>query len=162
MKLSRSRMTEEVELRLATLADAVPIGLMSRDLIETGLTWSWRPERVARQIRCADTVVLTAAARQQLVGFGIMHFLDEDAYLYLLGVKPSYQRAGIGRRLVEWLEKSALVAGIATIHLEARASNRGARSFYRALAYREVALVPRYYCGREPAVRMAHDLRPRA
>jgi len=162
MELDRTHRTGDVQIRLARMADAGPIGLMSRDLIETGLPWSWRPERVARQIRCPDTVALIAALRQLTLGFAIMHFREEDAYLLLLGVRPAWRRAGIGGRLMRWLEKSALVAGIATIHLEARAASGGARAFHRALGYEEVSLVPGYYCGRETAVRMARDLRPRS
>lgn len=148
-----------VTLRLARPADAGTIAGMSRELIEAGLGWSWRQERVARQIECPDTVVLVAEARRCLVGFAIMYFGADAAHLNLLAVVRARQRMGVGRRLMGWLERSARVAGIARIHLEVRAGNRGARAFYRALGYREIALAPRYYRGRESAVRMERDLR---
>lgn len=161
MKASDPEMVRRVQLGPARLAEARPIARLSRDLIEYGLHWTWTPERVAAGIRCPDTVVLAARERGRMVGFGIMHYLEEDAALHLLGVQRSHQRHGIGRRLVEWLEQSAMVAGIAAVHLEARAANQGARSFYRRLGYRETALLPLYYCGREAAVRMSHELRER-
>jgi GNAT superfamily N-acetyltransferase len=61
-------------------------------------------------------------------GFAIMEFLEEEAHLNLLAVDPSYRRAGLGRRLVRWLEESCTVAGSFVVYLEVRASNPGARA----------------------------------
>lgn len=152
-------MSETVTLSLAKLGDAERIARMSRDLIEVGLGWRWTAARVATQIRCPDTCVVVARTRQRLIGFAIMHFLTVDAHLLLLAVHPSWQRLGIGQRLIEWLEKSARVAGITSIHLEVRASNKNAQTFYRALGYRETTVAPRYYNSRESALRMIHNLR---
>jgi ribosomal-protein-alanine N-acetyltransferase len=88
-----------------------------------------------------------------------MYFGDDHAHLNLLAVRPAWQRRGVGRRMLDWLEESARVAGISAIHLEVRASNATGRRFYRALGFQEVALLPRYYSGREAAIWMAHDLR---
>ena len=152
-------MTEHVELGLARLSDAKRIATMSRELIEHGLGWSWTPDRVANHIRRPDTVVLAAKALGSLVGFAIMYFGEEDAHLNLFGVSPLHRRTGIGRRLMRWLERSADFAGICAIHVEVRASNRSAQSFYRSLGYRPVGLWAGYYCGRETAVRMSRTLR---
>lgn len=154
-------MIREIELKLAKSSDAKRIGLMSRDLIEHGLPWSWDAARVMQQIRCHDTVVVTAWDRQSLIGFAIMRFLEESAHLNLLAVDMRYQRSGIGRRLVEWLEQCARVAGTFIISLEVRLSNAEARAFYRKLGYTELARIPRYYAGREAAMRMNRDLRVR-
>lgn len=146
--------------RLARLSDADAIALMSRELIEAGLSgWSWDPQRVARAIRAHDTVVLVAAAQNSLIGFAIMNFGDTSAHLSLLAVKPTHQRRGIGARMMAWLEESALVAGIATINLELRTNNSGARDFYRALGFGETAHIPGYYQGVETALRMSRDIR---
>jgi ribosomal-protein-alanine N-acetyltransferase len=88
-----------------------------------------------------------------------MFFGDEHAHLNLLAVRPSHQRLGIGRRMVEWLVESAKVAGIASIHLELRAANAVARSFYKSLDFTESAYIPGYYRGREMALRMMRVLR---
>ncbi len=131
---------------------------MSRDLIETELEWSWTPARVARSIRRPDTVVLVARDGRRIVGFAIMDFGQEEAHLNLLAVDPKYRRARLGRRLVEWLEASALVAGISVVYLEVRATNKGAQAFYERLGYQRIARAPRYYGGYEAAIRMARDL----
>lgn len=150
----------ELELRyaLAALGDAPGIAAMSRDLIETGVGWSWRPARVAHAVRDPETVVVKALADGRAAGFAIMGFAAEEAHLELLAVGTRYQRQGVGRGLVEWLEHSALAAGVGIVRLEVRETRRGERRFYERLGYRSIAVTPRYYAGRESAVRMAKDL----
>lgn len=147
-------------IRLAHWNDATPIAVMSRDLIERGLGWSWTAARVRRSIVDRHTnVVVMPTAEGGIAGFGIMKYDDEEAHLLLLAVRPALGRRGIGSRLVHWLEKAALVAGIRQIQLEARVTNGAARSFYRRHGYREVALLPGYYSGREASVRLVKELR---
>ncbi|MCX7893244.1 MAG: GNAT family N-acetyltransferase [Burkholderiales bacterium] len=148
-----------VTLRLANGGDARAIAALSRDLIEHGLGWSWTPERVARNLANPDTSAVVACEGARLIGFAIMYFGDEAAHLNLLAVRAEYQRAGVGRRLFEWLRESALVAGIAVVRLELRASNRAGRRFYASLGFEETGFVPFYYRGRETALRMALRLR---
>ena len=154
MKASRN-----LTLKLAAPADTATIAAMSHELIETGLPWTWTPERVARNLRHPDTLVLTARDTEQLAGFAIMQFGEERAHLSLLAVRPDYRRQGVARHLLEWLTESALTAGIASIHLELRETNLGARRFYLNLGFAETARVPGYYRGVETAVRMLRKIR---
>ena len=48
---------------------------------------------------------------------------------------------------------------MASIHVELRADNAPAYAMYRALGFAETFRVPRYYAGRETAVRMVLVLR---
>jgi ribosomal-protein-alanine N-acetyltransferase len=147
-------------LSLARVADAVPIALMSRRLIEAGLpSWSWTARRVTRHIQDPESVVLTARRGDELTGFAIMGFGEEAVHLNLLAVERSCRRRGLGRRMVRWLEASAMVAGTFEVSLEVRATNLAARAFYRSLGYSEADLLPGYYERIEDAVRMTRDLR---
>jgi len=150
---------KNITLRPGRPDDAARIAAMSRDLIETGLGWSWGPDRVARSISNKETSTLLACERERVVAFAIMYFGDEHAHLNLLAVRPSHQRLGIGKHMIAWLVESACAAGIATIHLELRSSNYTARSFYRSLGFTESAYIPGYYRGREMALRMVRVLR---
>lgn len=151
-------MAIDIEFRLARIAEAGHLAIMSRDLVETGLGWSWTPSRVARHIRSRESTVLVAMCQGRIAGFAIMRFGNEEAHLDLLAVKPGYQRAGVGRLLLEWLEESALVAGVSIIYLEVRAGNAAAQRFYESLGYRRVRQLHGYYRGTEAAVCMAIDL----
>jgi [ribosomal protein S18]-alanine N-acetyltransferase len=149
---------QHLTLRLAAPADAAPIAAMSRDLIESGLPWTWTPERVARNLVHRDTLVLTARDDERLAGFAIMQFGEQRAHLSLLAVRPEYQRRGMARRMLQWLTTSALTAGIAGIHLELRETNLAARRFYLKQDFAETARVPGYYRGGETAVRMSREI----
>lgn len=148
----------ELSLRLARPADATTIAHLSRDLIEYGLQWRWTPMRVAASIRAPNVNVLAACIHDKIAGFAIMRYRNNDAHLDLLAVAPSYRRAGVGRQLVEWLEKCAVVAGIFNVALEVRAGNKGAQTFYERMGYRILAQLPGYYQGIETALRMGRDL----
>ena len=154
MKRSRN-----LTLTLAAPADAVPIAAMSRELIEAGLPWTWTPVRVARNLARPDTLVLTARDGAPIAGFAIMQFGEERAHLSLLAVRPDCQRQGVARRMLEWLTASALTAGIASVDLELREANRGARRFYVNQGFAETARVSGYYRGVETAVRMQREIR---
>lgn len=149
-----------ITLRLARAADARAIACLSRDLIETGLGWTYRPERIARLIQDRDTTTLVACDHGRLAGFAVMRFGDAHAHLVLLAVRPAQQRQGMARRMMEWLLASAATAGIASLHLELRAGNAAARAFYRAMGFTETQFVPGYYLRRESAMRMVRILRP--
>ena len=148
----------ELSLQLARPADATTIAKLSRDLIENGLQWRWTPKRVAASIRTPDVNVLVARIHENIAGFAIMRYGDDDAHLDLLAVAPAYRRAGVGRQLLEWLEKCAVVAGIFSVALEVRAGNEGAQLFYKRMGYRPLLQLPGYYQGIEAALRMGRDL----
>lgn len=152
-------MSGALVLRVAQPRDAHAIAALSRDHIENGLGWKYDAARVRRSIADRDTVVLVACERSVLTGFAIMGFGEERAHLVLLAVHPARRRRGIGRAMLEWLLESARTAGIASVHLELRATNEAARRFYRALGFAETMLMPRYYGGREAAMRMVRVLR---
>ena len=146
-------------LGYARMADADAISLLSRDSIEHGLGWTYRPDRIARYLRDPDAVVLGARAHRQLAGFAIMQFGDERAHLVLLAVTPALRRRGIARRMLAWLTESARVAGVMSIHVELRAANHAAHALYRTAGFAESLRIPGYYSGRETAVRMLRLLR---
>ena len=154
-------------LRLAKPADARLLARMSRDYIEHGLTWRWRPEQLRRKILAPETTVLVAeldvGGLRFIGGFAVMDFqLGDDlekAQLTLLAVHPNIRRRNIGGQLVRWLHKSARVAGCEHISLQVRADNFIARRFYQKLGYQESALIPGYYEGKKAAYLMKLHLR---
>jgi len=148
-----------IRLGLAHRKDAVAVAEMSRSLIEHGLPWTWNERRVLRCISHPDCVVLAARGGRRLVGFAIAEFFDDRMHLNLLAVRPAYQRMGIGRSLLAWLESSARTAGTFLLHVEVRASNVSARDFYKCLGFRENGARRGYYAGREDAVRLVRDLK---
>jgi ribosomal-protein-alanine N-acetyltransferase len=147
-----------ITLRAAHHSEARAIASMSRLHIEYGLNWRWTPAKVRKQIRDPETMVLVASREGVMAGFAIMRFGDNQAHLFLLAVQPEFRRSGIARSMMSWLEKSCRTAGIQSVRVEVRASNRAALRFYRKLGYRYIARIGGYYDRREAAIVMAQLL----
>jgi ribosomal-protein-alanine N-acetyltransferase len=151
--------SRDLPLEFARPRDAAALALLSRDLIEAGLDWTYRPVRIAQMIADRDTAALVVRDGPRVAGFAFMHFGDERAHLALLAVTPAHRRQGIARRMLDWLLASARAAGMASVHVELRASNAPAFTLYGAAGFLETLREPRYYQGRETAVRMMRQLR---
>ena len=149
----------DLTLRLARRADAPRLAAMSRDLVEAGLGWQYRPQRITELIDDDETVTLVATLGDHTAGFAIMTLGDERAHLVLLAVLESYHRRGIGARMVAWLVKTAVVAGMAAVDVELRSGNAAAYALYRQAGFTATRRLPGYYRGRETAIRMTRDLR---
>ena len=150
---------QDYRLEPARASDAPRLAAMSHALIESGLRPAWGAQRIGWYVRDAESVVLTARSDRSIAGFAVMRYRDDTAHLNLLAVDPAHRRRGIARRLVTWLEETALTAGTYIIGLELRAQNEAARAFYAVLGYREVGRIPGYYQGVEAAIRMERDVR---
>lgn len=150
---------QDSRLEPARLSDSALLSALSQRYVESGLRPAWSAARIRWHISHPDSVVLTARGMAGIVGFAIMRFGDDSAHLNLLAVHPAYRRRGIARRLVIWLEETALTAGTFVVQLELRARNEAARAFYYRLGYRESGSIPGYYQGVEAAIRMVRDVR---
>lgn len=148
-----------ITLGPARMGDAPAIAHLSRDLIEADLPWSWTPRRVAGLMRQRESAAVIAKDQNRLAGFILAQYGEESVHIALLGVANEYRRQGVGRRLVQWVEETAMVAGLFLVRLEVRAIKREARHFYASLGYREIDRVDGYYSGIEDAIKMSRDLR---
>jgi ribosomal-protein-alanine N-acetyltransferase len=150
---------DEYSFQPARLSDARRLATMSQELVEAGLRPSWSASRITWHIRNPDSVVLSARYDGTAVGFALMRYGDDVAHLNLLAVDPEHRRRGVARRLMRWLEETALTAGTFIIGLELRAANEAAFAFYAALGYQESGRIAGYYQGVEHAIRMTRDVR---
>lgn len=151
----------DLAIGFARREDALAIAEMSRDLIESGLGWSWTKDRVLRSLRHRETNAIVARPEAdvgQPAAFAIMRYGETEAHLLLLAVRPSFGRRGVGTKLVGWLEDCARIAGLERIVLETRSTNGAARAFYRRLGFAPSQVLPGYYGGRETSVRMVKSL----
>jgi ribosomal-protein-alanine N-acetyltransferase len=152
-------MITESDISLALPSDAVAIAALSRRAIEQGLDWRWTPHRVMNCMADAETNVVVARRGNDLLGFAIMGYGDEDAHVLLLATQPRCRRQGVGSALLTWLEATARVAGIGTLRLEARSDNAGARAFYQHHGFQHVDQRAGYYQGVADAVRLVKTLK---
>jgi ribosomal-protein-alanine N-acetyltransferase len=75
-----------------------------------------------------------------------------EAELVRIAVAPERRGQGLGRALLEHCQAALAAEGIATLHLEVRASNATAQALYRRCGWREAGLRKGYYKDGEDAV----------
>ena len=149
-----------VAIEFATAGDAHRISALSHRYVEHGLRRRYTPEVIRQLLRHRSKNVVVARLDGALIGFGIMTYRHDSANLDLLAVREPYRRRGVGRQIVDWLEKVACTAGITNVFVQVRNSNSGAIRCYQKLGYQSIAEVAGYYQGREAAAIMCKGIRP--
>jgi ribosomal-protein-alanine N-acetyltransferase len=88
---------------------------------------------------------LVARAGDEVVGFGGIWLMVDEAHITTFAVDPAWRRQGIGERLLLALLDVALVRRAREATLEVRLSNVAARRLYEKYGFRPVGLRPNYY-----------------
>jgi len=93
----------------------------------------------ADEMRAPAGTFLVAHLRHEPVGCGGLKFHgDEPAEIKRMWVAPSARGLGVGRRLLDELERRAAVNGCRAVHLDTNGTLVEAIGMYRAAGYREV------------------------
>lgn len=81
----------------------------------------------------------------ELVGFVWLKVLDGDGEFYVVGVDPSHQHEGLGRRLMEAGFARLAERGIHSAHLYVEADNEAALALYKKLGFAESSVDIQYH-----------------
>lgn len=82
---------------------------------------------------------------QELLGFGILSVILDEAELLTLAIAPRYQGHGYGRLLMEFLIDKARLGKAETLYLEVRVSHEVALLLYTKLGFIQVGIRKEYY-----------------
>jgi ribosomal-protein-alanine N-acetyltransferase len=88
---------------------------------------------------------LVARVDEQVVGYGGMWLMVDEAHITTFAVHPAWRRQHIGERLLLAFLDLAIDRGAHEATLEVRLSNLAARRLYEKYGFRPVGLRPRYY-----------------
>jgi ribosomal-protein-alanine N-acetyltransferase len=133
-----------VALRIApmTLDDVPAVQAIER----ASFTTPWPDEAYRSEIqsnRLATYIV--ARLGDDLVGFGGLWIMVDEAHITTFAVHPAWRRRGIGERLLMALLDVALAQRAREATLEGRLSNLPARRLYEKYGFRPVGVRARYY-----------------
>jgi ribosomal-protein-alanine N-acetyltransferase len=96
-----------------------------------------------RTNRLASYVV--ARAGDEIVGFGGLWVMVDEAHITTFAVDPRWRRRGVGEWLLLGLLARAVGRNAREATLEVRLSNMPARRLYEKYGFRPVGIRPRYY-----------------
>lgn len=119
----------------------------------------WSERSFVNELDHPHGVFLVALDGDEVVGYGGVWVMIDEAHVTTVAVAPEHRRRGIGRRIVAALLEAAAERGTTCATLEVRASNGAAIGLYESLGFVRSAIRKRYYPdNREDAVVMwKHD-----
>ena len=86
---------------------------------------------------------------EQLIGYGIMVVILDEAHILNICVDPAYHRRGYAQRILDQLMQLALRHHASIVFLEVRPTNLAARYLYTRNGFSQIALRRGYYPARE-------------
>jgi ribosomal-protein-alanine acetyltransferase len=141
-------------IRSATRAD---LPVLSAIAFQCGLP-SFDRKTLAEDLERPNALVLVAETTH-VIGFLVLWWGAGESDLLAIAVVPGARRAGVARTLLHEGLEFAKEHGAEAMHLEVRASNMPARTFYSVEGFTEVGVRPRYYSDGEDAVLMRRIIR---
>ncbi|WP_168119766.1 ribosomal protein S18-alanine N-acetyltransferase [Paenibacillus sp. HB172176] len=83
--------------------------------------------------------------RGELIGYGGMWVIMDEAHMTNIAVRRDVRGMGLGNKLIEQLQRTAVFFGAARMTLEVRVSNGHAQRLYRKHGFQDSGLRPGYY-----------------
>ncbi|WP_372739810.1 GNAT family N-acetyltransferase/peptidase C39 family protein [Neptunomonas sp.] len=117
--------------------------------------------RFQHWLKATNCVFLVAEDAQGLIGYGLilLHKGTRLARLYSLAIAKRGRQQGVGRLLMDELEKNTAARGRLYMRLEVATSNTGAIKLYESLGYRCFDEYTDYYEDHSDALRMQKRIR---
>jgi ribosomal-protein-alanine N-acetyltransferase len=115
---------------------------------QASFTSPWPPNAYRSELetnRLAHYLVARAGHGGEVVGYGGMWIMVDEAHITTFAVHPAWRRQHIGERLLLAFLDLAIDRAAHEATLEVRLSNLPARRLYEKYGFRPVGLRPRYY-----------------
>lgn len=106
----------------------------------------WSPYTFTCELMQNDfSYYIVAMAGGQVVGYGGMWLILDEAHITNVAVSPACRGKSIGKALMMQIIGRAALMGVKSMTLEVRPSNTGARKLYADLGFVEKGVRKRYY-----------------
>ncbi len=150
-----------IGLRPAQISDLRNLHALDKLCFRQGISYSLA-EMKYLLVQQQTIAVIAEDDAGMLAGFVIVEFSSEAAdslgHIVTIDVDPAFRRAGVGRLLMQEIERQLLARGASLIRLEVAVDNDSAQQFYRRLGYVAVGRIARYYLGKLDALLMEKQI----
>ena len=131
-----------LRIRPMTIADLPAVQLIER----ASFTTPWPPQAYRQELESNRLAAyLVGEIGGEIVAYGGVWLMVDEAHVTTFAVHPRYRRRGIGERLLLSLLDLSIARRAREATLEVRLSNLGARRLYEKYGFRPVGIRPRYY-----------------
>jgi ribosomal-protein-alanine N-acetyltransferase len=143
-----------VEFRSLRLGDVDVLAELEREIYPQ--PWS---EGIFRdELSRDDRAYVAAVVDDDIIGFGGLMLVAEDAHVTTLAVRPGERQAGLGTRLLLELVAAGLERGARNLTLEVRAMNTGAQRLYERFGMVAVGVRKHYYRDDDAVIMWVTDI----
>jgi ribosomal-protein-alanine N-acetyltransferase len=151
-----------IQLRPFQRADIETLYRIDHICFAPGIAYSKAELRYYVQHPRSLTVVAETETKA-IAGFctGRLHSREGALFGHIItiDVLPDARRQGVGRMLLQAVEEHFLAKAAHCIRLEVAIDNLQARTFYQAMGYARMGMIPGYYAGRLDALVMQKELK---
>jgi [ribosomal protein S18]-alanine N-acetyltransferase len=105
----------------------------------------WSPDQYAREQRSDKSDIVVARLGDQILAYGCVWSILEEAHITILAVDPQFQGRGLGRLILWGLMECAVVRGLERSTLEVKETNLAALGLYQSYGFQEAGRRPKYY-----------------
>lgn len=91
---------------------------------------------IERKLKVEPELFLVGLIDSKVVAAVIGGYDGHRGWIYYLGVDPAYQRKGLGRQMMEAIEKKIHGMGCPKINLQVRTDNLKAMKFYERIGFK--------------------------
>ena len=118
----------------------------------------WSARIFFDELAQSNRTYIVAVDDGEIVAYGGVMLIEDDAHVTTLGVVPGFRRMRLGTRLLLALVESALSRGARHLTLEVRATNTDAQRLYERFGFAPVGKRKGYYAGEDAIVMWALDV----
>lgn len=106
---------------------------------------AWTLKSIQDTFQQSQAFIVTAESDGKVAGYCIVYFVLDEGEIARVAVENSYRRQGVGRSIIEQVEKVCQEKGIIRLMLDVREGNDSARQFYQSLGFEEDGIRKSFY-----------------
>ncbi len=123
--------TRTILLRGGDARDVAVVDALMQGAFDSRFGEAWTRSQCLGVMAMPGVRLTLAMVDDEPAGFAMTRSVADEAELLLLGVSAAFRRRGVGTALLRSVEADCIADGIATLHLEVRASNDAVRLYTR-------------------------------
>ena len=128
------------------------------DLERATFPQPWSEGIFRDELNLDNRVYVVAESGGEMVGYGGLMLIDEDAHVTTLAVSGEVRQGGLGTRLMLQLITAGLARGARNLTLEVRATNEGAQRLYEKFGMHSVGVRKHYYRDDDAVIMWVTDI----
>lgn len=138
----------EIVIRRARIDDLDKVYECEKVCFETPWSFSMLYEDIVVN---TNTVYLVIEKDGQIIGYGGMWIILDEAHITNVCIRPEYRGFGYAKQLMKSLAQQSRLNGAEGMTLEVRVSNRAALKLYKHCGFSIQGLRKKYYSNKEDA-----------